>query len=319
MNETTAGRCQVFWGRSRLDSACFVCCHPGLHAVFKKLTLILIILWFFHLVALAYGIYKQDLPGPEEKARNVVFVDLGHSGYQTSVCAFNKGKLKVCRKTKINTLLFFFSNVQKAPLRFFTSSFASSSCFSDTFHSLWPRAGRKGLWRGPGEVFLWGIWQEVQAWCQVKAQSPGEALPGVWKAEKTNECQLLGPAAQHRVLHEWYRRLWKTEQVLNKSFHVPFSIHFFYISYHIFISFFFFLSMNVKPKSCLPFLAHKGSVWGDVCWYFGPSWASIAESAGKHQWVLGLIQLIGFHVHQEQNMGRFISLCDGETVCVCFR
>uniref|UniRef100_A0A667ZCF3 Heat shock protein 4b n=1 Tax=Myripristis murdjan TaxID=586833 RepID=A0A667ZCF3_9TELE len=46
-------------------------------------------------VALAYGIYKQDLPPPEEKARNVVFVDLGHSGYQTSVCAFNKGKLKV--------------------------------------------------------------------------------------------------------------------------------------------------------------------------------------------------------------------------------
>ncbi|XP_026213927.1 heat shock 70 kDa protein 4b [Anabas testudineus] len=46
-------------------------------------------------VALAYGIYKQDLPAPEEKARNVVFVDLGHSGYQTSVCAFNKGKLKV--------------------------------------------------------------------------------------------------------------------------------------------------------------------------------------------------------------------------------
>lgn len=46
-------------------------------------------------MALAYGIYKQDLPAPEEKARNVVFVDLGHSGYQTSVCAFNKGKLKV--------------------------------------------------------------------------------------------------------------------------------------------------------------------------------------------------------------------------------
>uniref|UniRef100_H3CU62 Heat shock protein 4b n=1 Tax=Tetraodon nigroviridis TaxID=99883 RepID=H3CU62_TETNG len=45
-------------------------------------------------VALAYGIYKQDLPAPEEKARNVVFVDLGHSGYQTSV-AFNKGKLKI--------------------------------------------------------------------------------------------------------------------------------------------------------------------------------------------------------------------------------
>lgn len=50
----------------------------------------------FLTVALAYGIYKQDLPAPEEKARNVVFVELGHSGYQTSVCAFNKGKLKVC-------------------------------------------------------------------------------------------------------------------------------------------------------------------------------------------------------------------------------
>ncbi|XP_054907640.1 heat shock 70 kDa protein 4a [Poeciliopsis prolifica] len=46
-------------------------------------------------VSLAYGIYKQDLPAPEEKPRMVVFVDLGHSGYQVSVCAFNKGKLKI--------------------------------------------------------------------------------------------------------------------------------------------------------------------------------------------------------------------------------
>uniref|UniRef100_A0A4W3K6W2 Uncharacterized protein n=1 Tax=Callorhinchus milii TaxID=7868 RepID=A0A4W3K6W2_CALMI len=46
-------------------------------------------------VALAYGIYKQDLPTPEEKPRNVVFVDMGHSAYQVSICAFNKGKLKV--------------------------------------------------------------------------------------------------------------------------------------------------------------------------------------------------------------------------------
>uniref|UniRef100_A0A5S6JXA6 Erlin-1 n=1 Tax=Xenopus tropicalis TaxID=8364 RepID=A0A5S6JXA6_XENTR len=46
-------------------------------------------------VALAYGIYKQDLPAPEEKPRIVVFADMGHSAYQVSVCAFNKGKLKV--------------------------------------------------------------------------------------------------------------------------------------------------------------------------------------------------------------------------------
>ncbi|XP_059377252.1 heat shock 70 kDa protein 4-like [Carassius carassius] len=46
-------------------------------------------------VALAYGIYKQDLPAHEEKPRTVVFVDIGHSSYQVSVCAFNKGKLKI--------------------------------------------------------------------------------------------------------------------------------------------------------------------------------------------------------------------------------
>ncbi|XP_051536541.1 heat shock 70 kDa protein 4-like isoform X2 [Myxocyprinus asiaticus] len=46
-------------------------------------------------VALAYGIYKQDLPAPEEKPRTVVFVDVGHASYQVSACAFNKGKLKV--------------------------------------------------------------------------------------------------------------------------------------------------------------------------------------------------------------------------------
>ncbi|XP_075958747.1 heat shock 70 kDa protein 4a [Anarhichas minor] len=46
-------------------------------------------------VSLAYGIYKQDLPAPEDKPRIVVFVDVGHSGYQVSVCAFNKGKLKI--------------------------------------------------------------------------------------------------------------------------------------------------------------------------------------------------------------------------------
>lgn len=49
----------------------------------------------FFAVALAYGIYKQDLPALEEKPRNVVFVDMGHSAYQVSICAFNKGKLKV--------------------------------------------------------------------------------------------------------------------------------------------------------------------------------------------------------------------------------
>ncbi|KAJ1877742.1 adenyl-nucleotide exchange factor sse1, partial [Kickxella alabastrina] len=43
--------------------------------------------------ALGYGITKTDLP--EDKARNVVFVDLGHSAFTVSVVAFKKGELKV--------------------------------------------------------------------------------------------------------------------------------------------------------------------------------------------------------------------------------
>lgn len=46
-------------------------------------------------VALNYGIYKPDLPAPEENPKIVVFVDMGHSAFQVSVCAFNKGRLKV--------------------------------------------------------------------------------------------------------------------------------------------------------------------------------------------------------------------------------
>ena len=46
-------------------------------------------------MALAYGIYKQDLPEENAKSRNVAFVDFGHSSLQTSIAAFNKGKLKV--------------------------------------------------------------------------------------------------------------------------------------------------------------------------------------------------------------------------------
>ena len=45
--------------------------------------------------ALAYGIYKQDLPAQEEPPRNVVFVDFGHSALQVYSVAFNKAKLKV--------------------------------------------------------------------------------------------------------------------------------------------------------------------------------------------------------------------------------
>ncbi|XP_062573860.1 heat shock 70 kDa protein 4-like, partial [Saccostrea cucullata] len=45
--------------------------------------------------SLAYGIYKQDLPGENEKPRNVVIVDMGYSTTQVAAVAFNKGKLKM--------------------------------------------------------------------------------------------------------------------------------------------------------------------------------------------------------------------------------
>ena len=52
-------------------------------------------------IGLAYGIYHQDLPPPEEKSRNVIFIDCGQSTTQVAVCAFNKGKLKVMPKADL--------------------------------------------------------------------------------------------------------------------------------------------------------------------------------------------------------------------------
>lgn len=46
-------------------------------------------------IALAYGIYKQDLPEEDAKSRNVVFLDIGHSSTQASLVAFNRGKLQM--------------------------------------------------------------------------------------------------------------------------------------------------------------------------------------------------------------------------------
>ncbi|PLB36458.1 Hsp70 chaperone Hsp88 [Aspergillus candidus] len=45
--------------------------------------------------ALGYGITKVDLPGPEEKPRRVMFVDIGHSDYTASIVEFRKGELNV--------------------------------------------------------------------------------------------------------------------------------------------------------------------------------------------------------------------------------
>jgi len=50
-------------------------------------------------VALNYGLFKQDVPSPEEKPRHVAFIDIGHSSYQVCISAFNKGKIKILCST----------------------------------------------------------------------------------------------------------------------------------------------------------------------------------------------------------------------------
>jgi heat shock 70kDa protein 4 len=45
------------------------------------------------IAALGYGITKTDLP--EDKPRNVMFVDIGHSNCSVAVVAFKKGELTV--------------------------------------------------------------------------------------------------------------------------------------------------------------------------------------------------------------------------------
>lgn len=45
--------------------------------------------------ALGYGITKLDLPGPEEKPRRVVFVDIGYSDYTATIVEYRKGELNI--------------------------------------------------------------------------------------------------------------------------------------------------------------------------------------------------------------------------------
>jgi len=53
--------------------------------------------------ALAYGIYKQDLPESDKPSRNVVFVDCGHTGTQVAAASFNKGKLSMLASSNTNS------------------------------------------------------------------------------------------------------------------------------------------------------------------------------------------------------------------------
>ncbi|GER32746.1 heat shock protein 70 [Striga asiatica] len=67
--------------RAVIDAATIAGLHP-LHLIHETTA-----------TALAYGIYKTDLP--ESEAMNVAFVDVGHASMQVCVAAFKKGRLKI--------------------------------------------------------------------------------------------------------------------------------------------------------------------------------------------------------------------------------
>lgn len=46
-------------------------------------------------IALAYGLFKTDLPEPGQKSRTVAFVDIGYTQTQVCIASFNKGSLKI--------------------------------------------------------------------------------------------------------------------------------------------------------------------------------------------------------------------------------
>lgn len=54
--------------------------------------------------ALAYGIYKQDLPDEKEPSRNVIFVDFGFNALQLTAASLNKGKLTILGSAWDDTL-----------------------------------------------------------------------------------------------------------------------------------------------------------------------------------------------------------------------
>jgi len=71
-------------------------------------------------IALAYGIYKQDLPEPDKPSRNVIFVDFGHTGTQVAATSFNKGKLTMLASAHTSTCG---RNFDEAICRYFVKDF----------------------------------------------------------------------------------------------------------------------------------------------------------------------------------------------------
>lgn len=158
-------------------------------------------------MALAYGIYKQDLPTPEERPRNVVFVDMGHSSFQVSITAFNKGKLKV-RPPLLNWFSFKFQSPA------LDAELTAPPGLLGSCHYVWPVPRWAQFWWGFGRLLLWRVQEQIQTQREGKPEGCAAAAPGVWETEEADERQLLRPASEHRVLHERHWCFQQDEQVL---------------------------------------------------------------------------------------------------------
>ncbi|KAI6646024.1 Heat shock 70 kDa protein 4-like [Oopsacas minuta] len=55
-------------------------------------------------IALAYGIYKKDLPEEDQSPRNIAFVDMGRTSFQVNIFAFSSGKANCLSSVSIPNL-----------------------------------------------------------------------------------------------------------------------------------------------------------------------------------------------------------------------
>lgn len=142
MNETTAGPYQVFWGRAWQVSAGFCLLPPRLTLIIKMHTLISMSLF----TLLIGKHFSLQLHWRMESTNRISLLPRRKPGM---LCSWTLAILDTkhqcvpliransrCVENKSTYSTFSFSNLREASHHSFNSFLASSSCLSDTFHSL---------------------------------------------------------------------------------------------------------------------------------------------------------------------------------------
>lgn len=104
-----------------------------------------------------------------------------------------------------------FSSVVKSPAS--DPELTATAAPSGPCHHVWPVPWRAQFWRGLGWLLLWRVQEQVQAQRAWEPEGRAAASPGVREAEEADERQLLRPASEHWVLHEWHWCFQQDEQV----------------------------------------------------------------------------------------------------------